>query len=102
MFRNCRSVSSGIAGQFAPEYAIPTHIIEKAPSPDILPGINDEEAIGLSYKELDLILLALEKGWADSEISQAVGVEKERVEYAKNLMQRSAHMRQTYFPKIQN
>ncbi len=81
---------------------IPTRITEKAPSPDILPGINDEEAIGLSYKELDLILSALEKGWAESEISQAVGVEKERVEYVKNLIQRSAHMRQTYFPKIQN
>lgn len=86
----------------AQQLDIPTHIIEKAPSPDILPGINDEEAIGLSYKELDLILLALEKSWAESEISQAVGVEKERVEYVKGLIQRSDHMRQTYFPKLQN
>lgn len=63
---------------------IPARIIDKAPSPDILPGINDEEAIGLSYKELDLILLGLENGWSESESSRAISVEKE------------------YFPEIRN
>ena len=40
---------------------VPSKIIEKPPSSDILPGIIDEEAIGISYEKLDLILLALEK-----------------------------------------
>lgn len=79
---------------------IPARIIDKAPSPDILPGINDEEAIGLSYRELDLILLALEKGWKEPEISRVLAVEKEKVHYVKSLTQRSAHMRQTYFPEL--
>ncbi|MGB9793289.1 MAG: NAD(+) synthase [Thermacetogeniaceae bacterium] len=86
----------------AQHLGIPERIIEKAPSPDILPGINDEDAIGLSYKELDLILLGMEKGWSEAEISYTIGIKKEKVEYVKSLIQKSDHMRQTYFPKIHN
>lgn len=79
---------------------IPEHIINKAPSPDILPGINDEEAIGIPYKELDLILLALEMGWEDCEISKVLTITEEKVRYVKSLMQKSTHMRQIYSPEL--
>ena len=77
---------------------IPSRIIEKPPSPDILPGIIDEEAIGIPYEKLDLILLALEKGWEIGEIAKVLEIEEEKVVYAKKLIQKSEHMRELYVP----
>ncbi|MGB9629502.1 MAG: NAD(+) synthase [Thermodesulfobacteriota bacterium] len=77
---------------------LPLNIIEKPPSPDVIPGIIDEEAIGISYEILDLILLALEKGWGDIEIATVLGVEEGKVRHVKNLIERSQHMRRIYSP----
>jgi NAD+ synthase len=77
---------------------IPSRIIEKPPSPDILPGIIDEEAIGIPYEKLDLILLALDKGWEIVEIAQALEIEEKEVRDVKNLIQKSEHMRKLYVP----
>jgi NAD+ synthase len=77
---------------------LPSRIIEKPPSPDILPGIIDEEAIGISYEKLDLILLASEKGWEIAEIAQALEIEEKKVRDVKNLIQKSEHMRKLYVP----
>ena len=78
---------------------IPSRIIEKPPSPDILPGIVDEEAIGIPYEKLDLILLALKKGWEMNEIAHSVGVAEKKVIYVRNLIQKSEHMRKRYVPE---
>lgn len=75
---------------------VPNNIIEKPPSPDILPGINDEDAIGLSYEHLDLILLALELGWNNQKISYALSLDEKTVVYVKTFIERSEHMRNTY------
>ncbi|MGQ9631859.1 MAG: NAD(+) synthase [bacterium] len=75
---------------------IPPRIVEKPPSPDIIPGIVDEEAIGIPYEKLDLILLALEKGWGASEIADVLKIEERKVIYVKSLIQRSEHMRKIY------
>jgi NAD+ synthase len=77
---------------------IPSRIIEKPPSPDILPGIIDEEAIGISYEKLDLILLAFERGWEIVEIAQALEKEEKEVVYVRNLIHKSEHMRKLYVP----
>jgi len=78
---------------------IPARIIEKPPSPDVIPGFaDDEEVIRISYEKMDLILLALEKGWKLSDIVKILGVEKDEVIYIKNLMQKSEHMRKIYTP----
>jgi len=78
---------------------VPLRIIEKPPSPDIIPGIIDEEAIGLPYEKLDLILLAMERGWEIVEIAKALGMDEKRVQYVKNLVHKSEHMRKTYIPE---
>ncbi len=78
---------------------IPSRIIEKPPSPDIFPGIVDEEAIGIPYEKLDLILLALEKGWEGVEISERLEMDERKVHYVKNLIEKSEHMRTLYAPK---
>ena len=79
---------------------IPARIIEKPPSPDVMPGIvDDEEVIGISYEKMDLILLALEKGWKLSDIAKALEIEEDEVIYINNLMQKSEHMRKIFIPK---
>ena len=79
---------------------IPAGIIKKPPSPDILPGLtNDEEVTGISYERMDLILLALEKNWKLSDIVKALGIEEDKVIYIKNMMQKSEHMRKIFIPE---
>jgi len=79
---------------------IPARIIKKPPSPDIMPGLtDDEEVIGVSYEKMDLILLALEKGWKLADIVKALGTEEDEVIYIKNLMQKSEHMRKIFISK---
>ncbi len=77
---------------------IPAAIIDKAPSPDVIPGVTDELAIGVAYGELDLILLALEEGWGDAEITGALGVGERTVRHVRRMVQRSRHMREVYAP----
>ncbi len=53
----------------------------------MMPGIiDDEEVIGISYEKMDLILLALEKGWKLADIVKTLGTEENEVIYLKNLM----------------
>jgi NAD+ synthase len=79
---------------------IPARIMKKPPSPDVMPGLtDDEEVIGIAYEKMDLILLALEKNWKLSDIVKALGIEEDEVIYIKNLMQKSEHMRNIYIPK---
>ncbi len=77
---------------------IPARIIEKPPSPDLIPGLVDEEALGISYKKMDLILLALEKGWSVSDIVRTLVVEEDRVRDIKKMIHKSEHMRRIYTP----
>ena len=65
-----------------------------------MPGLtDDEEVIGVSYEKMDLILLALEKGWKLADIVKALGTEEDEVIYIKNLMQKSEHMRKIFISK---
>jgi len=79
---------------------IPAGIIKKPPSPDVMPGIvDDEELIGISYEKMDLILLALEKDRKLADIVKTLGIEEEEVIYIKKLMQKSEHMRKIFIPE---
>jgi len=79
---------------------IPARIITKPPSADIMPGLTaDEEVIGIAYEKMDLILLALEKGWKLSDIMKALEMEEDKVIHIKNLMQKSEHMRKIFIPE---
>jgi len=78
---------------------IPSFIIKKAPSPDIVPGLNDEEVIGLSYEKLDLILCALDKKESIQDIAKALDVDEKMIFYVKNLIEKSEHMRRIFVPE---
>lgn len=79
--------------QLAAFLEIPEEILSKPPSPDLLPGITDEYAIGLSYETLDEILWRLEEGFDTEEIAGTLDLERDVVDYVRELTQHSAHMR---------
>lgn len=47
--------------ELARELKIPDYIINKSPSPDLIPGITDEFALKIKYKDLDRILIKIQK-----------------------------------------
>jgi NAD+ synthase len=61
-----------------------------------VPGIIDEEAIGVPYEKLDMILLALERGWESPRIGQVLETEEREIGYVRDLVRRSEHMRQVF------
>ena len=79
--------------QLATYLGVPQTVIDKPPTPDLLPGINDELALGISYSVLDQVLLRLERGDSRSAIAAQVGVEDKTVAQVKELMRRSGHTR---------
>lgn len=80
--------------QLAAFLDLPRQIIEKPPSPDLIPGLTDEGAVGVPYELLDRILWRLEAGKEPAQIAEALGVEVGVVEYVEGLTKRSEHMRQ--------
>ena len=79
--------------QLAEFLHIPERVLSKAPSPDLIPGITDEFAMGISYEKLDLILLGLDMSMEMKDIAAGAGVKQETIEYVKELVGRSEHMR---------
>jgi len=86
--------------ELASYLSIPARMIEKPPSPDVMPGLaDDEEVIKISYEKMDLILLALEKSWKILDIVKTLGVKEDEVIYVKKLIHKSEHMRKIFIPK---
>jgi NAD+ synthase len=79
--------------QLAKFLGVPEKIIAKAPSPDLIPGITDEFALGITYDKLDLILAGLEMNLDTDDITRAIGIDAQKVQYVRELMQKSSHMR---------
>ncbi len=80
--------------QLSAHIGIHQDIMDKAPSPDLLPGIVDEFALGINYETLDKILWGLEQGWDPARIETTYGVEPAKVEHVKEMMLRSQHLRE--------
>ena len=72
---------------------LPDYILEKAPSPDLIPGLVDEEALGISYKKLDLILSCFEKGYPTDKIIQLSGATDEEIKKVSLYMKKSEYLR---------
>jgi NAD+ synthase len=80
--------------QLAAFLKVPANIIDKPPSPDLIPGVTDEFALGITFDELDLILLGLEKGFSKEEISRQLGLDTKKIDYVIGLREDSQHMRE--------
>ncbi|MGC8902882.1 MAG: NAD(+) synthase [Fervidobacterium sp.] len=59
--------------ELAKYLGVPEQIINKKPTPDLIPGITDEDAFGIQYSKIDEILMAIENGTEeDDEITNRV------------------------------
>lgn len=71
---------------------VPGEIIARPPSPDILPGLTDEQAIGLDYSMLDRVLWRLERGLGVEAIADDLGLLPTQVRYVEMLTQRARYL----------
>jgi len=79
--------------QLADYLGVSVKILNKAPSPDLIPGIVDELALGMDYVTLDKILWRLEQGWAMERIIETYQVTVAQVEHVQEMQRRSEHLR---------
>ena len=72
---------------------LPRSILTKEPSPDLVPGIFDEDLLGLPYEDLDMVLYHLEIGMSSEDIAPHLGLKEEEVEMVLQLVRDSEYMR---------
>ena len=72
---------------------IPDHILKKAPSPDLIPGIVDEEVLGLTYRKLDLILSCMEHGYANDKIIKIYNFSEGDINRVREIVKKSEYLR---------
>ena len=72
---------------------VPDYILNKAPSPDLVPGLDDEDALGITYKKLDLVLEGLEQGYSKEKIMDISGVSGNDIERVLEMINKSEALR---------
>lgn len=80
--------------QLAAYLGVSQEIINRAPSPDLIPGVVDELALGIDYATLDRILVGLEQGWEVERIVAECKVQPAQVAHVSEMVRRSAHLRE--------
>jgi len=71
---------------------VPAEVLAAIPSPDMMKGITDEFALGMSYGNIDLALDFLEGGLTAQEVAEA-GVIKEQIDRVDEMKRLSAWKR---------
>ncbi len=77
--------------QLARYLEIPENIIKKAPSPGFYEGHTDEEELGMSYDNIDLILYSYERGFTIKEISGDLSISSSEVTRILNRVKANQH-----------
>lgn len=72
---------------------LPNEIYTKPPSPDLLPGITDEFAMGLTYEMIDRVLYRFLKGESIDSISNELNIKKNIVSNLYEAYKKSENMR---------
>jgi NAD+ synthase len=80
--------------QLAAYLGVPDAIIRKVPSPDVLPGIVDEDALGIDYATLDGILDGLERGLDAAHVAVTRAASDAEVRAVLTMVRRSQHLRE--------
>jgi NAD+ synthase len=65
---------------------VPPEIVRKPSSADLLAGLPNEAIIGLTYEELDQVLLGIERGMGDQEIAREVHIPARAIEAVRSSM----------------
>jgi NAD+ synthase len=80
---------------------VPKRILSKTPTAGLWPGQTDEGELGLSYDELDRILLGLELQLESEAIAEKAGVRLDRVRRVEDLVAAGIHKRKMpLIPKV--
>lgn len=80
---------------------VPSMICEKAPTAGLWEGQTDEGEIGLSYEELDQILVGIELNLSNEDIAKRAKIDLERVEKVWAMHRASVHKRKMpLIPKV--
>jgi NAD+ synthase len=79
--------------ELAERLGVPQQIIDKAPTPDLFPGLTDQKTIEMGYESLDPILIGLEMSMTDEEIRSETRADIEEIEYVRHLVELSVPMR---------
>jgi NAD+ synthase len=79
--------------QLAGFLGVSDKIIDKPPSPDLMPGIVDGLALGVDYETLDQILWGLEQGWSPERMGATMRVSAAQVSHVQEMQRRSEHLR---------
>ncbi|MCJ7666578.1 MAG: NAD(+) synthase [Actinobacteria bacterium] len=77
----------------ATDLNIDRHIIQKSPSPDLIPGVTDMDMLKISYEKLDLILAGIEQNITEDDISIMSGASAEEIERVRLLINKSEYLR---------
>lgn len=79
--------------QLARYLGVSERILDKPPSPDLIPGIVDGLALGMDYETLDKILWGLEVGSTVERMVENLQVTAVQVEHVQEMQRRSEHLR---------
>ncbi len=80
--------------EFAEYLGVPDEIINKKPSARLWKGQTDEDEMGISYVELDKILVAIEMGLTVEEIVKREGIDISKVKMVVETVEKSRHKRE--------
>src|SRR5947199_10305265 len=81
--------------------ALPPEIVEKVPTAGLWPGQSDEAELGISYDELDRILLGIELQLEPEAIAQKADVSLDHIAYVQKLVTSTVHKPdQTVIPQV--
>ena len=87
--------------EMARHLGIPEAIVSKTPTAGLWPGQTDEGELGISYEELDRILLGIELQFEAEAIAEKAGVPLDRVRHVEGLVAASVHKRKMpLIPKL--
>jgi NAD+ synthase len=87
--------------ELARRLEVPTSIMEKAPTAGLWEGQTDEGEIGITYEELDQILVGIELNLSNEDIASRTKVDLEKVERVWAMHRGSVHKRKTpLIPKM--
>jgi len=87
--------------EMARHLGLPPAIVEKVPTAGLWPGQTDEGELGITYDELDRILLGIELQMEPEAIAEKAGVPLDHVRYVGTLVASSVHKRKPpLIPKL--
>ena len=81
---------------------VPQGIIDKPPSPDLIPGITDELTLGIPYAKLDRILVLLAQGRSTKEVEGTLRIPPGAVEEVRQAVNHARAVRRIPLSLLDN